>query len=392
MDLRFSEADEAFRREIADWLDDALTGEFAVLRGRGGPGDEHAFVDERRAWERKLGADRWTVVGWPEEYGGRGCSTVQQVIYYEEYARAGGPGRLGHMGTGLLGPTLIAFGSEQQKQRFLPKIASGEEIWCQGYSEPNAGSDLANVQTRARLDGDEWVLDGQKVWTSWAQWSDWCFVLCRTDPDAPKHRGLSYLLVPMNAPGIEIRPIVQITGDSEFSEVFFDGARTGAENIVGNPGDGWRVANGTLAFERGASTLGQQLHFQNELDQIIAIARQNGASEDPVLRQRIADSWIGLQIQRHNALRMLSRPESAELGREAMITKIYWATWHRELGKLAMDVLGAESEIAGDGDYELTRLQRMYLFTRADTIYGGSNEIQRNIIGERALGLPREPR
>jgi alkylation response protein AidB-like acyl-CoA dehydrogenase len=392
MDLRFTQEDEAFRREIAAWLDDALSGEFAILRGRGGPGDEHAFVDERRAWERKLGSDRWTVVGWPEEYGGRGCTLNQQVIYYEEYARAKAPGRLGHMGTGLLGPTLIAFGNEQQKQRFLPRIAAGEEIWCQGYSEPNAGSDLANVQTRARLHGDAWVLDGQKVWTSWAQWADWCFVLCRTDSDAPKHKGLSYLLVPMDAEGIEIRPIVQITGDSEFSEVFFDGARTSAENIVGNPGDGWRVANGTLVFERGASTIGQQLHFQNELDQIIAIAKDNGASKDPILRQRIADSWMGLQIQRYNALRMLSRPESAELGREAMITKIYWATWHRELGKLAMDVLGAESEIAGDGDYDLTRLQRMYLFTRSDTIYGGSNEIQRNIISERALGLPREPR
>jgi alkylation response protein AidB-like acyl-CoA dehydrogenase len=392
LDLHFSAEDEAFRREIAAWLDDALSGEFAILRGRGGPGDEHAFPDERRAWERKLGSDRWTVVGWPEEYGGRGCTLNQQVIYYEECARAHAPGRLGHMGTGLLGPTLIAFGTEQQKQRFLPKIASGEEIWCQGYSEPNAGSDLANVQTRARLEDDTWVLDGQKVWTSWAQWADWCFVLCRTDPDAPKHKGLSYVLVPMNAEGIEIRPIVQITGDSEFSEVFFDGARTGAENIVGNPGDGWRVANGTLVFERGASTIGQQLHFQNELDQIIAIAKENGASKDPILRQRIAGSWMGLQIQRYNALRMLSRPESAELGREAMITKIYWASWHRELGKLAMDVLGAESEIAGDGDYDLTRLQRMYLFTRSDTIYGGSNEIQRNIISERALGLPREPR
>jgi alkylation response protein AidB-like acyl-CoA dehydrogenase len=392
MDLRFSEDDEAFRHEIAAWLDDALSGEFAELRGRGGPGDEHAFVDERRAWERKLGSDRWTVIGWPEEYGGRGCSLNQQVIYYEEYARAAAPGRLGHMGTGLLGPTLIAFGNEEQKQRLLPKIASGEDIWCQGYSEPNAGSDLANVQTRARLEGDEWVLDGQKVWTSWAQWADWCFVLCRTDPDASKHRGLSYILVPMHAAGIEIRPIIQITGDSEFSELFFDGARTGAGNIVGNPGDGWRVANGTLAFERGASTLGQQLHFQNELDQIIAIAKDNGAAENPILRQRIADSWMGLQIQRYNALRMLSRPESTELGGEAMITKIYWASWHRELGKLAMDVLGAESEIAGDGDYDLTRLQRMYLFTRSDTIYGGSNEIQRNIISERALGLPREPR
>ena len=391
MDLRFSEEDEAFRREIAAWLAENLSGEFAALRGRGGPGDEHAMLDERRAWERRLGEAGWTCVGWPEEHGGRGASLTQQVIYHEEYARAGGPGRLGLIGEGLLGPTILAFGSEEQKRRFLPGIAKGEAIWCQGYSEPNAGSDLANVQTRARLEGDEWIIDGQKAWTSWAQWADWCFVLCRSDADAPKHKGLSYLLVPMRQDGIEIRPIVQMTGDSEFSEVFFDGARTAAENVVGEPGDGWKVAMGTLAFERGAMTLGQQLSFRNELAQVIDIAKANGAAKDPVLRQRLADAWIGLEIMRYNALRGLST-DRAELGREAMISKIYWATWHRNLGKLAMDVLGPEAEIAEAPPYQLTRLQRLFLFTRADTIYAGSNEIQRNIIGERALGLPREPR
>ena len=393
MNTRFSEEDERFRRELAAWLDDNLSGEFAPLRGRGGPGDEHAFIDERKAWERHLGRHDWSCVGWPEAHGGRGLSLSQQVIYYEEYARAGAPGRLGHIGEGLLGPTLIAFGSDAQKQRFLPKIVSGEEIWCQGYSEPNAGSDLANVQTRARLEGGEWVIDGQKVWTSWAEWSDWCFVLCRTNPDAaPKHRGISYLLVPMDQPGITIRPIVQITGDSEFSEVFYDGARTAADHVVGGVDGGWKVAMGTLAFERGASTLGQQLAFQNELDAIIAVAKENGRSQDPLIRQRLADAWIGLRIQRYNALRMLSRREQPELAREAMITKVYWATWHRALGKLAMDVLGPEAEIAEGAPYQLSRLQRLFLFTRSDTIYAGSNEIQRNIIAERALGLPREPR
>jgi alkylation response protein AidB-like acyl-CoA dehydrogenase len=397
MDLRFREEDESFRREASDWLADALSGEFAAVRGRGGPGDEHALLDERRAWERKLGEGGWIGVGWPTEVGGRGASLMQQVIWFEEYARAGGPGRMGHIGEGLLGPTLIAFGDEKQKRRFLPRILSGEDIWCQGYSEPNAGSDLANVQTRARLErgresgaeGEQWVIDGQKVWTSWAAWSDWCFVLCRTDPDAKKHAGLSYLLVPMKQPGIDIRPIVQITGDSEFSEVFFDGARTPAENVVGGPGAGWRVAMGTLEFERGASTLGQQLQFQNELDEIIAVARRNGAAADPLIRQRIADAWMGLRIQRYHALRTLSQKEP---GREAMITKIYWATWHRKLGELAMDVLGREAEIAEGAPYELTRLQRMFLFSRSDTIYAGSNQIQRNIISERGLGLPREPR
>jgi alkylation response protein AidB-like acyl-CoA dehydrogenase len=392
LDIRFSAEDEAFRREVAAWLADALSGEFAVLRGRGGAGDEGAFVAERRAWEKKLASGRWTCVGWPQEHGGRGLSLSQQVIFHEEYARAGAPGRLNHMGETLFGPTCITFGTPAQKQRFLPRVVAGEEIWCQGYSEPNAGSDLANVQTRARLEGGEWVIEGQKIWTSWAQWADWCFLLCRSDPQAAKHKGLSYLLVPMRQPGIDVRPILQLTGDSEFSEVFFDGARCEAGNVVGKPGDGWKVAMGTLAFERGASTLGQNLSFRNELEQVFQIARRGGKDRDPVLRQRLADAWIGLEVMRMNALRMLSASESPELPREALIYKLYWATWHQNLGKLAMDVLGDEAAVLEGAPYELGPLQRLFLFTRSDTLYGGSNEIQRNIIAERGLGLPREPR
>jgi alkylation response protein AidB-like acyl-CoA dehydrogenase len=389
MEIRFGEQDEAFRREAAAWLRDALSGEFAVLRGRGGSGDDAALIDERRAWEKKLASGGWTCVGWPKEHGGRGLSLTEQVIFFEEYARAGAPGRLNHMGETLLGPTLIAFGSDAQKKRFLPRIVSGDEIWCQGYSEPNAGSDLANVATRARLADGEWVIDGQKVWTSWAAWADWCFVVARTDPASKRHAGLSYLLVPMHQPGVEIRPIQQITGDAEFFETFFDGARTAQENVVGAPGDGWKVAMGTLAFERGVSTLGQQMLFRNELAEIVEIARSNGKAEDPLIRQRIADAWMGLEIQRYNALRTLS--SDAELSGAAMVHKIFWATWHRSLGKLALDVLGPEAEIADAGGHP-TRLQRLFLFTRSDTIYGGSNEIQLNLIAERALGLPREPR
>ncbi|MEZ4218505.1 MAG: acyl-CoA dehydrogenase family protein [Myxococcota bacterium] len=391
MDTRFSDEDEAFRREIAGWLADNLRGEFEKIRGRGGPGDEHAFLEERLAWERELAAAGWTCVGWPEEHGGRGLSLEQQVIFYEEYARAGGPGRANHVGETLLGPTIVAFGTPAQKAKFLPGIVSGTEIWCQGYSEPNAGSDLANVQTKARLEGDEWIVDGQKVWTSWGAWADWCFVVARTDPASQRHKGLSYLLVPMKQPGVEPRPILQMTGTSEFCEVFFNGARTAKDHIVGEPGQGWAVAMGTLAFERGASTLGQQLQFTNELAQIIAIAKRNGKAEDPVMRQRIADAWIGLQIMRGNAMRTLSST-NPELSREGTITKIFWATWHRELGKLYMDVMGPEGEIAAGFPYELSQMQRMYLFVRSDTIYAGSNQIQRNIISERALGLPREPR
>jgi alkylation response protein AidB-like acyl-CoA dehydrogenase len=398
VDLRESADDRSFRDEVRTFLEESLGGDFAAVRGRGGPGDEHALFDERLAWERHLGAHGWTCVGWPKEHGGRGLSLRQQVLYHEEYARARGPGRLGIIGEGLLGPTVIAFGTPEQQRRFLPPIVSGTELWCQGYSEPNAGSDLANIATRAERDGDEWVVHGQKVWTSLAHWADWCFVLARTSPPAAgirRHAGISYLLVPMRQPGVEIRPIVQVTGDSEFNEVFFDGARTASANVVGEAGEGWRVAMGTLAFERGASTLGQQLNFRNELDAIVEAARRTGAVHDPVVRQRLAQAHIGLEIMRLNALRMLAGSESGTLGREAMIAKLYWATFHRALGELAMDVLGADATVSGDlADptvYDPTALQRLFLFSRADTIYAGSNQIQRNIIGERALGLPKEP-
>ena len=392
MDLTFSQEDEDFRREFRAWIDQALAGEFRQIRGRGGPGDEHSLFAERCAWERHLAQNGWTCVAWPEKFGGRGLSFTKQVIYFEEYARAGGPGRVNHVGETLLGPTLMLFGSKAQQKEFLPGIISGEQLWCQGYSEPNAGSDLSNVQTRARLDGDRWIIDGQKVWTSGGSFADWCFAMCRTEPDENNHAALSCLLVPMQQEGVDVRPIVQMTGTSEFCEVFFAGAETAAQHIVGNRGDGWRVAMGTLAIERGASTLGQQAHFENELAEIVRIAEENGKAQDPIFRQRLADAWIGLRVMRANALRCLSAEETAAPSPEAMITKIYWATWHRDLGKLAMDILGPDAELAESAPYNLSMLQQMYLFTRSDTIYAGTNQIQRNIISERALGLPREPR
>jgi alkylation response protein AidB-like acyl-CoA dehydrogenase len=393
VDLSPTADDRSFRDEVRTFLEESLSGDFAATPGRGGPGDEGALFDERQAWERHLGAHGWTCVGWPKEHGGRGLSLRQQVIYHEEYARARAPGRLGIVGEGLLGPTIIAFGSADQQRRFLPPIVAGEELWCQGYSEPDAGSDLANLSTSAERDGDDWVVNGQKVWTSLAHWADWCFVLARTDRSAPRHRGISYLLVPMRQPGVEVRPIVQLTGDSEFNEVFFDGARTAAGNIVGAPGDGWRVAMGTLAFERGASTLGQQLAFRTEYDAIVEVARRRGTLGDPVVRQRLMRAHVGLEVMRLNALRTLSGTEDGTLNRAAMVSKLYWATLHRGLGELAMDVLGPDALVAESGPpgYGPTALQRLFLFSRADTIYGGSNQVQRNVIGERALGLPKGP-
>lgn len=394
MKISFSTQDEGFRQEVAGWLADNLCGEFEPLRFRGGPGDEHMFPEERKAWERKLADGGWTCVGWAPEHGGRGLSISQQVIFHEEYARAGGPGRMGHIGEGLAGPTIAAFGNAEQQRKFLPGIVSGTEFWCQGYSEPGAGSDLANVKTRAVLDqaGGTWRINGQKVWTSLAHKSDWCFVIARTEPASVGHHGLSFLLVPMAQAGITVRPIEQLTGTSEFNEVFFDDAETDAAHIVGNPGEGWKIAMALLGFERGVSTLGQQMQFHNELNEIIAIAKTNGAARDPILRQRLAEAWGGLRIMRYNSLRMLSGAQDGALRKDAMIYKLFWSSWHANLGKLAMDVLGAEAELIEAAPYQLNRLQSLYLFTRSDTIYGGSNEIQRNIIAERALGMPKEPR
>jgi alkylation response protein AidB-like acyl-CoA dehydrogenase len=391
LDLRFTAAQERFRADARAWLTDRLGGRFAVVRGRGGPGDEHELFEERWEWEQELGRHGWIGLSWPAEYGGRDLDLVEQVVFYEEYARAGGPGRVGIVGEGLLGPTLVHFGSAEQCARFLPGILAGTEIWCQGYSEPDAGSDLANVKTRAELAGDEWVVDGQKVWTSLAHWAHWCFVLCRTDRDAPKHAGISYLLVPMDQPGVEIRPIVQITGTSEFNETFFTDARTDASNVVGGVNNGWKVAMGTLAFERGASTLGQQLAFENELHAVTERARLGGLTCDPAFRQRLAGAWITLRVMRAHALRCLPILERGAVTRETSIHKLLWAGFHRSLGELAVDALGVGG-LVGDDTSGLGALQRLFLYSRADTIYGGSNQIQRNVIGEQALGLPREPK
>jgi len=381
-DLRSITA-EHFRRDVRNWLADHLTGDFADARGLGGPGREHEAFDVRLAWDRHLAAHGWTCLGWPVEHGGRGATLEQQVIFHEECARAAAPVRVNHIGEELLGPTLIAFGAPEQRDRFLPEIVAVRELWCQGYSEPGAGSDLAAVSTRAVRDGDEWVVTGQKVWTSLAHLADWCFVLCRTDFPSRRHQGLSYLLVPMRQPGIEVRPIVQLTGTSEFNEVFFTEART--THLVGEAGQGWTIALATLGFERGVSTLSQQVGFRRELERIIGRARVTGAVDDPLIQDRITQAWIGLEIMRLNGLRML-RSARAD---GPSIAKLFWAGWHRSLGELAIDVEGVDGLVVDPGG--LSEAQRLFLFSRADTIYGGSDEVQRTIIAERGLGLPREP-
>jgi alkylation response protein AidB-like acyl-CoA dehydrogenase len=385
VDLSYSAEDEAFRAEIRTWLEDNLTGEFAAVKGLGGPGKDHEAIPERLAWNRHLAAHGWTGVGWPEEHGGRGLSLWQQVIFHEEYARANAPVRVNHLGEELLGPTLMAFGTKEQQERFLPKILAVEELWAQGYSEPGAGSDLANVQTKARIDGDDWVIDGQKVWTSNAHFSQWLFVIARSEPGSERHHGLSFLLVPIDQDGVDVRPIEQLTGGSEFNEVFLTGARTAADLVVGEPGDGWRVAMGLLGFERGVSVLGQVVGFARELEHVVGVA-ENGAIDDPLLRDRLAGLKAELEVMRWQALRGLSAEDAAG----PSVFKLVWASWHKRLGEVAMDVRGLDGLVARGAPYELDDDQRLYLFSRADSIYGGSDEVQRNILAERVLGLPRE--
>lgn len=386
-------SDAEFRAAVRGWLTANLTGAFAGLRGAGGPGREHEAFEQRLAWDQHLAAAGWTALSWPAEHGGRAATVSQQLIFHEEYARAAAPARVSHMGEQLLGPTLIAYGTPEQQRRFLPAIASVAELWCQGFSEPGAGSDLASVATSARLDGGQWRITGQKVWTSLAHVASWCFLLTRTEPGSRRGAGLSLLLVPMRQAGVTVRPIRQLTGTSEFNEVFFDDARTEAGLVLGHPGDGWAVARYLLGVERGVATLGQQIQFRREFDEVLAAAQRTGASEDPVLRQRIAQARIGLEALRAYALDAVARlaGPGASTGAEASVMKLLWSRWHRELGELAMDVHGAGALLARGAGYELEDWQRQFLFSRADTIYGGSDEIQLGIVAERALGLPREP-
>jgi len=381
---------QEFRAEVRDWLADNLVGDYAALKGLGGPGREHEAFEERLAWNRHLAAAGLTCLGWPEEHGGRGLSVAHRVAFYEEYAKANAPDKVNHLGEELLGPTLIAYGTPEQQKRFLPKILDVTELWSQGYSEPGAGSDLANVSTSAVLDevGQQWHINGQKVWTSLAHWAQWCFVVARTEKGSKRHAGLSYLLVPLDQPGVVIRPIIQLTGDSEFNEVFFDDARTDADLVVGEPGDGWRVAMGTLTFERGVSTLGQQIRYAREHSNLVELAKRTGAADDPLIREQLTRSWAGLKAMRSYALATMDVEGTAQAAGKDSVSKLLWANWHRELGEIAMDVRGMAGLTLDDGEFD--EWQRLYLFSRSDTIYGGSNEIQRNIIAERVLGLPRE--
>jgi alkylation response protein AidB-like acyl-CoA dehydrogenase len=396
MDLNYSTTELSFRDELRAWLASALPKGWGETVFE--PEDEDERAHFRIAWERKLYKGGWACINWPKEYGGRDATQVEQAIYAEEMARARVPEGINIIGRNLAGTTLLHHGSEAQKKRYLPKIVSGEEIWCQGFSEPGAGSDLAAVRTRADLDGDHFVVNGQKVWTSYAQYADWCFALVRTDPHVKKHAGLTFLLIDMKSPGVSIRPLRQISGENEFNETFFDNVRVPIENVVGDLNGGWRIAMTTLAYERGPEdALGRQIRFKQELDQLLETLSgmkrgDKAVIEDSHLRQKLGQSVIEIEIMRLSALRALSQYSNGmPRGAEASATKLYWSHVAQTMFETAIDALGPLAPLAGKDSFAASagRFQLSYLQSRAFSIYSGSSEIQRNIIGERLLGLPK---
>jgi alkylation response protein AidB-like acyl-CoA dehydrogenase len=395
MDIDIVPGHADFREEVRTWLSEHLVGDFAEHRGIGSPTDDAAW-DVRVAWERELSAGNWLGLTWPREYGGRGLGVAEEIIFEYEYARSAAPARVNTQALELLGPTLLTFGTEEHKQRFLPKILAVEEMWGQGFSEPGAGSDLAAVRTKAVAEGDSWHIDGQKVWTTFGHQADWLYVLCRTDPDvALRHRGLSLLLVEVDQPGVEVRPIENLARSTEFSECFFNDARTPTDMVVGGVGNGWRVVMATLGMERGSALMPMQLAMQREVTEMIDAAKTSGIVDDPLIRQRLVDAYIGVNVMRSSNLRVVADllDDTAAEGRKATAaaatgSKLFASLHHQLMGELALDIYGTEA-VYGAGDGPAAAARKLFLLSRAETIYGGTSEIQRNIIAERVLGLPR---
>ena len=403
MDLDLGPDIERFRSELRQWIaDNAPDGLTEVtdwnavaVTGGSRRADDAAYASPQYAeWERRLADAKLICPHWGEEYGGQGMDAVRLAVLNEEFHRAGVPRVQRGMGESLVGPSIIAHGTPEQKAAFLPRIISGQDVYCQGFSEPGHGSDLAGVETRAVVDGDELVISGQKVWTSGAHRANMIFILCRTDPDAPKHRGLTYVLADFTQPGVEYRPIRQMSGAAEFCEDFFDEARAPLFNVIGGLNNGWKVAMTTLGHERGGRATVAHLRYEREFWDLVETARKYGRDRDPAVRRRLAWAYTQVQLMRYSGLRTLAQVAAgAAPGPEASVSKLFWSEYHKKLGELATDIVGTDSLVRPDGDgYATTEWQDTFLASRAGTIYSGTSEIQRNIIGERALGLPKEPK
>ena len=409
MDLTYPVEAEEFRTEIRAWLEENLPD--------GWFDEGFEMTDEQRQqfnrdWPLKLFEGGWICATWPSEYGGKGLSTMQGVALAEEFARAKAPMRGDFFGDTLVGPTLLQWGTEEQKKEFLPGILKGQTSWCQGFSEPDSGSDLASLMTTAELDGDQWVINGQKVWTTQGHHADYCFLLTRTDPEAPKHAGISYILVPMKQDGVEVRGITQPDGTAEFCEVFFTDAKAPKDNVVGGVNNGWKVANSTLAFERGQSATTGYRRFEEEYRLMVEAATANGRIAEADIRQRLMQYYTKIQILRVNGLRNLTTAVTGNKDRGTVVlgatNKMFWSEMHQAAMELALDIWGAESMLVDTGPesgswpgagrdqrrdgYPVSSMMSAFFFSRSETIWGGTSQIQRNIVGERVLGLPKEPK
>ena len=392
MNFDFTPEQEAFRKEVRLWLERHLPDD---LRGRGFAASraEPDEVRKLRAWQKTMYEAGYVGMDWPREFGGRGASLLEQIILYQEMARAESPQLLNRGGLSMLGPTLMKYGTPAQRERFLRRILTADDIWCQGFSEPNAGSDLANLQTRAVREGDHFVVNGQKVWTSMGHVADWCFLLVRSDPEAAKHKGISFLLVDMKTPGITVRPLRQITGEAEFNEVFYDNVRIPAENLVGRLNEGWSVALHTLSYERDLLTHIRHISLQTAVQRLVRLARDRGKGTDPVLRQKIAGVYIGEQALKLNGYRSLTKIlRGGAPGPEGSTAKLHWSQVDQELALVATEVLGLSSQIAPGSPWAPDEGQWEFyeLLARGSGIRAGTTEILRNILGERVLGLPKD--
>ncbi|HEV8642838.1 MAG TPA: acyl-CoA dehydrogenase family protein [Methylomirabilota bacterium] len=392
MDFDFTPEQEAFRKEVQRWLEQNLPDD---LRGRAFAASraDREEVRKLRGWQKRMYEAGYVGMDWPREFGGRGATLVEQVILYQELARAESPQFVNRGGLSMLGPTLMKHGTPAQQKRFLPGILTADEIWCQGFSEPNAGSDLANLQTRAALVDDHFVVNGQKVWTSMAHVADWCFLLVRTDPAAPKHKGITFLLVDMKSPGITVRPLRQITGEAEFNEVFFDTVRVPVDHLVGKPNEGWSVALTTLAYERDLLTFIRHISLRNAVHRLVKLAGERGRARDPVVRQKIANIWIGEQALQLNAYRSLTNIlRGGQPGPEGSTSKLFWSQVDQELAQVAAEVIGPYAQVAHGSAWAPDEGQWEFyaLLAQASGIRAGTSEILRNILGERVLGLPKD--
>ncbi len=404
MQPTYSPEAESYREKVQAFLAEKLPTNWVGIGQLEGEAMQ-TFVAE---WRVVLNEARYLAPGWPAEYGGGGLSALEQVIVGEEFAKAGVPtgGYNDTFGIQMLGNTLLQWGTDEQKAYYLPRILANDDIWCQGYSEPNAGSDLSNIGLKAELDGDQWVLNGQKIWTSAGHLADHIFTLARTDPDAPRHKGISFLLVDMRQPGIEVRPIKMISGESEFNEVFYTDAVCPKENVIGGLNNGWAVAMTLLGYERGEAAATFPIRFRGELDRLLVMARERGLGRDPVIRQRLADCYAKVEMMRHLGMRTLTKfVQGHHPGADGSIFKLYWSEYHQVVTELAMDIMGPDGLVPtgrppssafqtddASAPNSTASWANVFLNARAGTIYAGSSQIQRNIIGEMVLGLPKEPR